>query len=47
MGSDRKTLLSAIGLCRLSVLPNEPLDMNGSLNLTISYLLKDELTDLE
>ena len=43
-----KTLLSVGRWYSMEILPNEALDMSGSLHLTISYLLvRDKQKDLE
>ena len=42
-----KTLLSVVRLYRMRVLPNEVLDMIGSLHLIIGYLLEDEYERFE
>ena len=37
-----ETLLNTIRLCGMGIPPNEALEMNGSLYLTIHYLLAGE-----
>ena len=46
-GGGEETPLSAIRLCGMGVPPSEVLDMNGSLHLTIGYLLRIGYGDLE
>ena len=42
MGGGNKTPLSAVRQCGMEVPPSEALDTNGSLHLTMGYLLRDE-----
>ena len=42
-----KTFLSMVRLCRMDVLPEEALDMSGSLHLTIDYVLSGDKEVLE
>ena len=42
IGGGKETLLNAVKLCRMEIPPSGALDMNGSLQLTFRYLLKDE-----
>ena len=44
---DEESLLSAVRPYGMGVLSSEALDMNGSLHLTIGYLLRFECRDLE
>ena len=41
------TPLSVVRLCGMDVTPSKTLDMYGSLNLTIPYLLRGDQGDLE
>ena len=47
MGGGEETPLSAIRPCGMGVQLSEALDMNGSLHLTIDYLLWIRCGDLE
>ena len=47
MSGGGETPLSVVRPCGMDVIPRKALDMNGSLYLTISYLLRDEQGDLE
>ena len=45
---DGETLLNVVrSKCKMSVPPNEALDMSGSPHLIIGYLLKSELKNLK
>ena len=45
MDGGRDATLSIVRPCGMDVLPSGALDMSGSLNLTIDYLLKGEWED--